>query len=530
MYLAGSISKNGDAYAIALNAMNCATDEVVANSEVVAENRDGVIGVLGESGKLMRRRLGESLPSLARFNKELAQATTSSLEALQAYSAGMEILSTKGQAESLPYLQRAVTLDPNFASAFAALGTGYLALHQMDAANENLRRAFELRQRVSEREKFAIESNYYQHVTGETDRVIQTSIEWIGLYPSDSGPHSRLGLNYLRLGETEKAVQALWEAQRLAPNVMGNYGNLSAAYLTLEKYDEAKAVLGAAKSRNLDAVGLRINGYDLAFCEGDRTTMQKIVDAAMGKPGYEDGLLALQADTEAYYGHVAQARKLQQQAMAAAARDGARDRIAYYNAYAAWRESELGDKRMARQHAKEALSASDGRDIKELVGLALANVGDTTAAKKLADQLDQEYPQATLIQAYALPTIRALIDIKASRPAAALEKLRAALQYELGYAEFGNLEPTYVRGLAYLEIGDGRAAAVEFQKLAAHPGEIDNFVTGALAHLQLARAAKMSGDIDQARKHYQDFLALWKDADPDIPILKQAKVEYGRLK
>jgi serine/threonine protein kinase/Flp pilus assembly protein TadD len=530
VYLAGSISKNGDAYAIALNAMNCATDEVVANSEAVAENRDAVIRVLGESGKQMRRRMGESLPSLAKFNKELVQATTSSLEALQAYSAGIEIFSTKGQAESLPYFQRAVTLDPNFASAFNALGMGYLALLQMDAANENLRKAFELRQRVSERERLAIESNYYQNVTGETDRVIQTSVEWIRLYPSDSPPHSRLGVNYLRSGQSEKAPQAFWEAQRLNPNAESVYVNLVAAYLILEKNDEAKAVLDLAKRRNLDSVGLRTNSYHLAFFEGDRTMMQKIFDAARGKPGYEDRLLALQADTEAYYGHVAQARKLQQQAVAAAARDGANDRIAYYNAYAAWRESELGDKRMARQYAAEALSASDGRDIKELVALALANVGDATAAKKLADQLDQEYPQATLIQSYALPTIRALIDMNAGRPAAAIETLKSTLSHELGYADFSDLEPAYVRGLAYMKTGQPGAAGAQFQKLVDHPGMVGNFVTGALAHLQLARAAQMAANVDEARRYYQDFLALWKDADPDIPILKQAKVEYGRLK
>jgi serine/threonine protein kinase/Flp pilus assembly protein TadD len=529
VYLAGSIARDGGGYAIAVNAMNCATDELVASSEVVAKDRDAVIPMLGESGKQMRRRLGESLPSLAKFNKELAEATTSSLEALRAYSAGMEMRQIKGQAESLPYFQRAVTLDPNFASAYNALGAIYQALLQTVAANDSFRKAFELRQRVSERERFAIESNYYQNVTGETAKVIETSVEWIRLYPSDSTPHNRLGRNYMLSGESSKGAQAYWEAQRLAPNVAGSYVNLAAAYLILEKYDEAKAVLDAAKSRNLDVVGLRANAYYLAFCEGDRAAMQKIVDAAMGKPGYEDRLLALQADTESYYGRIAQARKLQQQAMAAAVRDGGRDRIAYYNAYAAWRESELEDKRMARQHVGEALSASDGRDIKEMVALASAKVGDGTTAKKLADDLEQEYPLDTLVQFYALPTVRALIDINAGRPAAALEKLKPATPYEFGYADFANMEPTYVRGLAYLRAGQGSAAAAEFQKLVDHPGTVDNFVTGALAHLQLARAVKMSGDIDQARRHYQDFLALWKDADPDIPILKEAKVEYAKL-
>jgi eukaryotic-like serine/threonine-protein kinase len=529
VYLAGSIAKQGDGYAIALEAMNCATDEVVASTEAVAKDRDQVISVLGGTGNQMRRRLGESLPSLAKFNKNLAQATTSSLEALQAYSTGLEVLQTKGEADALPYFQQAVTLDPNFASAFFALATSFGNLRQREASVESYRKAFQLRQRVSERERFVIESGYYQNVTGETAKAIQSCSEWSRLYPNDGAPHARLGRIYLRSGEPEKAAQTLWEGQRLSPNSSVTYVNLAAAYLILGRFDEAKAVLDAAQKRNLDSAPMRVNRYLLAFAEGDRATMQQIIGSAAGKAGYEDQLLALEADTEAYDGRITRSRDLQEETAEAAVRDRAKDRLAYYDAYAAWRESELENKAQARRLATQALAASAGRDIKELAALALARTGDIATAQRIADELNREYPQDTMVQSYALPTLRALITINEGHPEAAIEILKVALPYELGYAEFGNMEPAYVRGLAYLKMRQGKEAAAEFQKLVDHRGKINNFVTGALVHLQLGRAAKMAGKPDEARKHYQDFFALWKGADPDSTILKTARTEYAKL-
>jgi eukaryotic-like serine/threonine-protein kinase len=528
VYLAGSIAKQGEGYAISVNALNCATDEAVASSEVVAKNRDDAIRMLGECGKQMRRRLGESLPSLAKFNKDLALATTSSLEALQAYSAGLATNDTKGDADALPYYQRAVSLDPNFASAYLRLAISYSNLRQRTKATENYRRAFELRERVSERERFGIESGYLND-TGETARAIQTWVNWSRLYPNDSTPHLRLGRFYMDSGEAQRAAPAFWEAQRLAPNSMVPYTNLAAAYLMLGRFDEAKAVFDAAKTRNLNSVGLRYNRYLLAFAEDDRATMQQIVDSAKDKVGYEDRLVTLEADTQAYYGRIAQSRRLQEQAVAAAVRDGAKDRLPYHKAYAAWRESELENKAQARRLAMRALAASGGRDVKELTALALARTGDVVTAKKVADELDHEYPQDAMVQTYALPTIRALIEMNEGHPAVAIEKLKLALPHEFGYADFGNMEPTYVRGLAYLKIGNASAAAEAFQKLVDNRGKVNNFVTGALAHLQLGRATKMSGKVDEARKHYQDFFGLWKDADPDAAMLKQAKAEYAKL-
>jgi eukaryotic-like serine/threonine-protein kinase len=539
VYLAGSIARNGEAYPIVLSALNCTTDEVVARTEVVAKNRNDVIRTLGESGRQMRGRLGESLPSLAKFNKDLAVATTSSLEALQAYSTALRVRRTGGEAEALPYLQRAVALDPNFATAYNMLGVTYEELKEKATADESYKKAFELRHRGSERERLSIETTYYNDATGETAKVIQTSQEWTRLYPNDAAPHIRLGLNYMRLGQTEEAVKAFSDAAALAlkvnasyPNanyLYASYANLTSAYLILNKYDEARAVFDLAKSRNLDSIALRYNRYLLAFVEGDQATMRQIVDSSMGKPGYEDRALENQADTEAYYGHIAQSRKLHQQALAAAARAHATDSIAYYNAYAAWRESELENKQQARQYAAKALAAGEGSDVKELSALALARAGDIRIARSLTDQLDKEFPQQTQIQSYSLPTLHAQIEMNSGRPAVAIETLKAAAPYEMGYSSFGGLEPAYVRGLAYMQVGQARAAATEFQKIVDHPGMVDNSVTGAVAHLQLGRAARMSGNVDEARKQYEDFLALWKDADADSSLLKQAKAEYAKL-
>lgn len=534
VYLAGSIARKFEGFAIALSAFNCATGEKVASSEAVAKNRDNVIPMLDETSKQMRRSLGESLPSLAQFNKKLEEATTSSLEALQAYSTGLQTRQAKGEAEALPYFQRAVSIDPNFASAYAALAASYLNMRQRTEGIENYRKAFELRQRVSERERLAIEASYYLQYTGELSKCIATATEWKRLYPNDAAPSTRLGIMYLRTGQSEKAVQAFWDTQRISPDLTTSYTNVAAAYMYINRFDEAKSAFNAAKARNLDSVSLRTNRYLIAFAEDDRATMQQLTETSKSKAGskasYEDQFLAAQSDTAAYYGQITQSRKLLGLAIATAIRDGATERVAYYKAYAAWRESELENNAMARTLAAEALAASDGRDAKELAALALARVGDIAAAKKLAEELDRKNPQDTLVQWFALPTIRALIDMNGGVPDAAVEKLKAVVPYEMGYADFGNMEPTYVRGLAYLKAGQASLATAEFQKVMDHPGKTNNFVTAVLTRLQLARAAQMGGNVDDARKHYQDFLALWKDADPDSPILKQAKAEYAKLR
>jgi len=430
--------------------------------------------------------------------------------------------------EGIPYMKRAIEIDPNFAQAHASLGAMYVNTSQWRLANGSYTRAYELRSRVSERERFYIEFNYFQYVLGESDKAIQVCQEWIRSYPNDSVPHSRLGMNLLYLGQFEKATQEFLEALRLGTDTP--YSNLMAAYIRLGRLDEAKTMFDAARVHNLDSDFLRLNRYTLAFLERDERTMREQVDWTKGKPGYEDTLLNAQANVEAYYGHLTNARELHRQAILATATANSNERAAEYDADAAWREAEIGSTILARKYAMKALAVSDAPNIRGKVAMALSRAGEINTSEKLADQLNAQYPRSTMVQYYVLPTIRALLKIRENRPAEAIEVLQLTLAYESGEQGFGNLQPAYVRGLAYQELGKAPDAAAEFQKLIDHPGIVGNFVTGALAQLQLARAEEKSGNRAGAREHYQDFLARWKSADPDIPILRQAKTEYAKLK
>lgn len=302
------------------------------------------------------------------------------------------------------------------------------------------------------------------------------------------------------------------------------------SYISLGRFDEAKAMFDAARAHNLDSDILRVNRYTLEFLEGASQAMQEQVDGSKGKPGYEDSLLNAQSNVEAYGGRFTKSRDLQRQASLAAETAKSSGRVAEYDANAAWRDAEVGNSALARRYAKEALAATNAPGIQKTVAMVLARSGEATLSGKLAEQLNAKYPHSTMTQNYTLPTIRALIELDKNQPAKAIEMLQPTLPYELGAQGFGSLQPAYVRGLAYLQLGKGPEATVEFQKLIAHPGAVGMFVTGALARLQLARAEMMSGNRDAAREHYQDFFALWKNADPDVPILKQARAEYAKLK
>jgi eukaryotic-like serine/threonine-protein kinase len=526
--IAGSISQISDRYMLALQVLNCQTQDIVASIKAEAENRNSVLPTLHRADAQLRQKLGESLGSLQKFDSPLVEVTTSSLEALQTYSRGQAERQEKGSLEGIPYMKRAIEIDPNFAQAHASLGAMYLNTSQWGLASGSYTRAYELRSRVSERERFYIEFNYFQSVLGESDKAIQVCQEWIRSYPNDSVPHSRLGMNLLYLGQFEKATQEFLEALRLGTDTP--YSNLMAAYLRLGRLDEAKAMFDAARIHNRDSDFLRLNRYTLAFLERDERTMREQVDWAKGKAGYEDTLLNARSDVEAYYGRFANARELQRQAKLATATADAKERAGEYDADSAWREAEIGNIILARKYAMEALAVSDGSDIRGEVAMALARTGEIDTSEKLADRLNAQFPRSTMVQYYVLPTIRALIKISENQPAEAIEVLQFTLPFESGEQGFGNLQPAYVRGLAYQRLGKGPEAAAEFQKLIDHPGIVGNFVTGALAQLQMARAEEKSGNRDGAREHYQDFLARWKDADPDIPILRQAKTEYAKLK
>ena len=467
---------------------------------------------------------------MEKFNTPLEEATTSSLEALQAFSQSNRIQFEKGDTAALPYLERAVELDPNFARAYAALGMTYDNMGEATLAIENFKKAYALRHGVSQKERLVIEAMYYKGVTGELEKAIQSYTELIQGYPGDANARTNVGSVYSILGEYEKAVDELQEALRLAPDTGPAYITLMGDYLELDRLEDAGAAFEQARARKLDDTLLRFNRYSLAFLHGDTGAMQEQIAWAAGKPGAEDMLFSAQSDTEAYYGRFAKAREFSHRAIASAKHDDAPEAAAAYRANEAIREVEIGNPSGARQGAGEALALSSGRDVEVTAALTLARAGEVAQAGRLAAKLNQEFPLDTMMQNYSLPTVQAAIELKKNNARGAIQIVQGASPYELGSASFGSLYPVYVRGLAYLKLGQGQAAAAEFQKMLDHRGIVGNFVLGALAHLQLGRAQAMMGDKEAARNSYQNFFALWKDADPDIPILHAAKVEYAELK
>jgi eukaryotic-like serine/threonine-protein kinase len=528
--IAGSIAQDEDGYELRLDALNCATEQTIASVGGEARKREEVLRALDDADAKLRRKLGESLPSVQKFDKPLAEATTASLEALQAFSTGQSLRQQKGNTEALPYMKRAVELDPNFADAYAVLGSIYFNLAEAGLAKENLQRAYELRNRVSERERFHIVSSYYQVVTGESAKVIQNSNEWIRTYPGDAIPHVHLAREYELLGHYAETAQQLREAIRLEPDTFSPYASLILAYMELKRLDEAEATYEVARAHHIDNENLQVARYLLAFVEGDTITLRQLEDAAKGKPGFQDRLEIEQAVTAGYCGQIAKERQLFEDAASAALANGANDSAAEHYIGRAYIDAEIGNGSAAREIVAKALAISRNRSSMERAALTLARAGDAAQAEGLAEELDRQFPVSTLMQNYTLPTIRAEIAIDRKQPDQAIEILKRALPYEYAMDSYADLQPAYVRGLAYLELKDGNKAAAEFGKVIDNPGIVTNSIIGSLSYVQLSRAEEMSGDHDAARTHYQDFLALWKDADPDIPIYKQAKAEYAKLK
>jgi DNA-binding winged helix-turn-helix (wHTH) protein/tetratricopeptide (TPR) repeat protein len=525
--LEGSIGSVGSHYLIGLRAWECQSGETLASASNEAANRDAILAALGNVGNRLREKLGESLASVEKFNKPLEQATTSSLEALNVYTQGQIAMGKGDESAGVGYFNRAIELDPNFARCYAALGSAYHNLHQSSRSTENYKKAYALRDRVSDRERYYIEANYYSHVTGEADKSIQTYREWIQNYPQDLVPHFNLSVRYGALGKYQEALAENLEALRLAPDDAGGYATLMGLYMPLDRWNDAKAAYDQAESRKLDSFVLHENRYDLAFLQNDAASMQEQLAGAMGKPAQEDLLLAAQSDTEAYFGRFDSAREFSNRAMQSAMRNDAKETAAFWQAEAASREAEVGNGSQARKEAQAAMALAPGLVVKYAAGLAFARAGDFAEARKVADQLDKEFPQGTMVQAFYLPSIRAALLLHDHDSSGALRALQSADLYELGANR--TLYPVYLRGSAYLMAGQGKQAAAEFQKLLDHRGIVSNFILGALAHLQLARAQEMSGNNEAARKSYQEFFTLWKDADPNLPILKDAKTEYSKL-
>jgi DNA-binding winged helix-turn-helix (wHTH) protein/tetratricopeptide (TPR) repeat protein len=460
--LEGSIASLGTQYVLGLRAENCRSGDILADEQAQAARKEDVLGALDKTAIRLRSKLGESLNSVEKYATPVEEATTPSLEALNAYSLGRKVFFEKGNTAALPYLQRAVELDPNFAIAYRALGAMYLNLNQPGRMAENVRKAYELREKVSERERFYIESTYYWMGTGELEKAITVEELWRQSYPRDYALYVHLGVIYTRLGNLEKALEETRESVRLEPNSGINYMNLCIAYIYLDRLDEAEAVVKQAEERKLESEGLLGARYQLAFLKGDTAQMAHTVSAAMGKPGTEDVLLDAQANTEAWHGRWKDARQLTRRAMSSAEQNEARETAAGYEARMALGEVESGMREEARSDAYAAIKLASNRDVLERVALTLA--------------LD------TLVQRYRLPAITAAVALQHKDAKRAVELLQVTSPIELG--DNGEPFPIYLRGEAYLMLHDGNAAAAEFQKFIDHRGRVGNFPWGALARLQ----------------------------------------------
>lgn len=526
----GSIASLGTTYLLGLAAIRCDTGEPVANEQEQAKRKEDVIDVLGRATARLRARLGESLPSIKKYNAPLEQATTPSLDALNAYGTALSTWDKKGDRISLPFFQKALDLDPNFAMAYGAIATIYHNLGEDELARKNTIRAYELRDRVTEAEKGAIEARYHQYVTGDLERAAQVHEIWARNYPEKAGIPNHLAPIYAQLGLYDKAVATLHEAIRLDPTRATAYGNLAVDLLALNRVDEAGAVLAQADTRRFQTDFLLQANYYRAFVRGDSAEMQRLLSRASDVAGAESLLLSEQARTEAYFGRFQRARDLTRAAADLMVHEGDKESAARCLAEAAVREAEAGFSARARGYLDQAAKLSAGKDVVVVTAVVTARIGDLKRAQKLSGELDRKYPQDTLVQKYWLPVIRAALELREGKAPKAIDDLAPAEAIELGDGTSLTLYPAYVRGQAYLAAGDGGRAGAEFQKLLDHPGIVLNFQLGTIARLGRARSILRAADSSTARDAYRGFLQFWKDADPDIPMLKQAKAEYAKLK
>jgi serine/threonine protein kinase/tetratricopeptide (TPR) repeat protein len=532
----GSISSLGSQYVVGLKAVNCHNGDVLAQEQTTANGKEQVLKAMGDAATKIRGKLGESLASVQKYDAPADNVTTASLEALQAYSLATRAVLLKDDfSASIPLYQRAVALDPNFAMAYAHLGTSYVDLGQTERAAENMRKAYDLRERVSEREKLYIMSHYAQYVTGDLEATRKAYELWTQTYPRDDTPYGNLGATYDILGEYQKSVPVSQEALKQNPASGHNYGNLVSIYVTVNRLDEARAMAEEARTRSLDTPIIHLSLYQIDFLQHDAAGMDREAASLMGKPGYEDTMLYNEADTAAYGGQFAKAREFTRRAADSAQRADERETAAGYIAEGAWREALGGNGSLAKQQAQAALALSTGRDVRAIAAMTLGLAGDFTGAEKLGEALSKEFPQDTIVQSGYVPMIRTA-EILGGKGGDGSERAIAALAptatYELGnFVQTMNfaLYPAYLRGQAYLVGKQGSAAVAEFQKILANPGVVLNEPITSLAHLGIGRGYTISGDKAKARTAYQDFFAIWKDADGDVPILKEARAEYGRL-
>jgi DNA-binding winged helix-turn-helix (wHTH) protein len=537
--LDGSIASLGSQYVLTLRAKDCRSGDVLDEEQVQAARKEDVLNALSQIASRFRTRVGESLSTVKSHDTPLAEATTPSLEALKAYSAGWQVSFSSGSAAAVPFLKRAIEIDPNFASAYAALGRMYGDIGESALSAENTSRAYQLRGRASDQERFFISLTYDLQVTGNLAKAQQTCDLWVQAYSRAWLPHGLLsGAIYNTLGKYEKSVDEARIAIGIDPDFSIGYSILAGSYLALGRTAEAEDILRQAFERKLEIPDFFVQRFVIAFLKGDNSGMEREAAQSLEKPGADDWISNAEGFVSAYSGHLEDARKMSRQAADLARKADRGETEALYEADAAVREALFGNVSIARQRGVDALELAKSRDVEYVTGFALALTGDSSRSLALTEDLSRRFPENTRVQFTYVPTLRALLALNHNQPSKAVELVQTAIPYEVGSpieggSEFllgaGNLYPAYVRGLAYLATHKGREAAAEFQKILDHRGIVMSDPIGALAHLQLGRAYALSGDKTEAKSAYQDFLTLWKDADPDIPILKQAQAEYANL-
>jgi eukaryotic-like serine/threonine-protein kinase len=524
--MSGSIATLGSQYVIALDATNCATGDSLAREQVTAASKEAVLSAVGKAASSLRGKLGESLASVQKYDTPVTDATTSSLDALKAYAAADAMRNAGGEAESMPSFQHAVELDPNFAMAHARLSAIYNNLGEDDRSLDEAKKAFDLRERVSERERFYIDDHFYT-ATGALEKDTETLEAAIKAYPNDSSAFTNLALeNNLYYGQFEKAIPLANEFTRLEPNAPFGYDHAAIAYMALNRPEEARSILQQALDAKADNLFVHQLLFDLAYLNGDADGMQRQLKWSEGKPS-EYLLLSLPADVAASHGQMQKAAELVQRSVQVSDRLGFKETTADTQSVFAVTQAEVGNVSKAKELVASSSALSHGRTNMTGVAVALAMIGDVSRAQTIVDDLSHRFPDDTLLHQVSIPCVRALIEISRKKPDVAIEVLQAATPYELGGSQFPR--PSYLRGLAYLQARRGAEAATEFQKIIDHPGIDPTIPEHSLAKLGLGRAYALSGDTAKAKAAYQDFFALWKDADPDVPILKEARAEYAKL-
>ncbi len=532
--LNGSISMIGSRYDLILRAVDCGSDALLASAETQSPDKNHVLDAVSKLASDMREKLGESLSSLRQYNTPLVSATTPSMAALRCYTQGVEAEAKDFDYKaSLSWFQKAIELDPHFAMAYWALGDAYGNIGESNTAKLYVQKAFELREPVSQREKWLIEGGYYYYATGDLTKARRSFELMAKVYPDSQYAHNSVADVAETLGEYDLGLSEYLQALHLPPRSSFLYRDVADTYLVMDRVDDALAEVQNAHAAGLDGNLAGIN-YSIAFYRDDRLEMARQVASVSGKPGIEDLLLALDADTAAYFGHLEKAGGLSQHAAESAERAGQKESSAQYYAALAVREGLFGNPDRALQQAMNAGRYSGGRDLDFGIALAVTYSRDLNRAQALTSEVANRFPEDTIVQCNYLPTLRARLELMRSKPQQALDALVSATPCDLNlpsysYYNWPNLYPVYVRGEAYLAAHRGAEAAAEFQKVLAHRGLVLNEPIGALARLQLGRAYVLSGDTVKGRASYEQFLTLWKDADPDIPTLKQAKAEYASL-